>query len=91
MPMLRGYRKGDRKGLLEAHREARGKQTLNSRRENKGEMAGRTGAEGPLGLLGSVKRKLHEDVLYLMVVQMPSEEELKAAAEVMEQAKKAGY
>lgn len=42
-------------------------------------------------LVGNAKRSMHEDVLYLMVVNMPSEEELKAAAEIMDKAKRGGF
>lgn len=42
------------------------------------------------GLIGTAKRAVHEDVLYLMIVNMPSDAELKAAADVMNKAKSGG-
>ena len=42
------------------------------------------------GLIKKATRKLHEDVLYLMVVNMPSEEELQAAAQLMRKAQEGG-
>ncbi|KAG8531975.1 uncharacterized protein KY384_003611 [Bacidia gigantensis] len=95
LPLLRGgsanplARRGQRRGLKSARAGLMGHGDRNW--GDKSEMAGKTGIEGPTGMLGSVKRKMHEDVLYLMVVPMPSEEELKAAAQLMEEAKKAGY
>ena len=41
-------------------------------------------------VVGKAKRVMHENVLYLMVVNMPSEQEMAAAAEVMERARGGG-
>lgn len=45
--------------------------------------------DGRVGLIKGVKKVLHEDVLYLMVVNMPSEAELREAQEELERAKQA--
>ena len=74
--------------------------TRRRRRENDGQMrSGRTSIRGrreqrlggPGGLVGAAKRSLKEGVLYLMVVNMPSEEELQAAAELKARAKQGGF
>ena len=97
--MLRGSRQRDRNGLISAHREARGRSPLNlGRRRGEGGQGGLGGLRAQSrgkgeskGALGSAKRMMHEDVLYLMIVPMPSEAELEAAGELMKQAKKAGF
>ena len=43
------------------------------------------------GLIGKVKRAVHENVLYLMIVNMPSDAEMKAAADVMAKAKNGSF
>jgi len=61
----------------------RGRPSVIERRE---QLAG-----GPGGVLGAAKRKLHEDGLYLMIVNMPSEEELRTAAEITAKATQGGF
>lgn len=61
----------------------RGRPSVLERRE---QLAG-----GPGGVMGAAKRKLQEDLLYLVIVNMPSEEELKAAAEITAKAKQGGF
>lgn len=41
--------------------------------------------------MGAAKRKLQEGFLYLVIVNMPSEEELTAAAEITAKAKQGGF
>ena len=43
------------------------------------------------GLIGKAKRAVHENVIYLMIVNMPSEAEMKTAAEIMAKAKSGGF
>jgi hypothetical protein len=43
---------------------------------------------GPGGILGSLKKKMKENVLYPMVINLPSEEEIRAALAVVEEAEK---
>ncbi|KAJ8063520.1 hypothetical protein OCU04_007395 [Sclerotinia nivalis] len=50
------------------------------RRERKGLPKDKNPKSQRMGILRTAKRKLHEDVLYLMIVNMPSEEEMKVAA-----------
>lgn len=61
----------------------RGRPSVLGRRE---QLAG-----GPGGAIGAAKRKLQEGVLYLMIINMPSEEELRAAAEITAKAKQGGF
>ncbi|PQE07921.1 fad binding domain protein [Rutstroemia sp. NJR-2017a WRK4] len=62
-----------------------------ARKERRRERLGRPKVEGKetkrTGPLRSAKRKLHENVLYLMVVNMPSEEELQLVAALLKDKK----
>ncbi|PQE19357.1 FAD binding domain protein [Rutstroemia sp. NJR-2017a BVV2] len=62
-----------------------------ARKERRRERLGRPKVEGAetkrTGPLRSAKRKLHENVLYLMVVNMPSEEELQLVAALLKDKK----
>ncbi|KAI4213213.1 MAG: hypothetical protein LQ351_004159 [Letrouitia transgressa] len=77
-------RKRERRALRDARRAEMG---LPPRGRRKSSARSETGQKG--GLLSSAKRKLHEDVLYLMVVNMPSDEEMRAAASTMARAQEA--
>jgi hypothetical protein len=49
------------------------------------------GKKGPVkGMVGAMGRRIHEDVVYLMVVNMPSEEELREIKALVEQRRAAG-
>ncbi|KAL9042519.1 MAG: hypothetical protein Q9214_003756 [Letrouitia sp. 1 TL-2023] len=77
-------RKRERRGLRDARRAEMGLPPRRRRNSSAHSEAGRRG-----GLLSAAKRKLHEDVLYLMVVNMPSDEEMRAAANAVARAKEA--
>lgn len=49
-----------------------------------GAYGGRAGRERPKGAIGAVRKVLQEDVLYLMIVPMPSEAELAEARELLQ-------
>ena len=73
---------------------------LQQRREHRNNRRGREGlleerkqskkSNESKSLLGQAKRKLHEGVLYLMVVNMPSEEELRLAQDLLEKSRHGG-
>jgi hypothetical protein len=68
---------------LGADRRVSRKQWRNERRMARG-LAPRDGPAGPVGLvLKGVKKVLKEDVFYLMVVNLPSQEELEEAKRVL--------
>ena len=59
-------------------------ESRNRRREAFGKKPIPSGQQGLLGKPGLVKRTLGDNILYLMIVNMPSDEELKAAKEAEE-------
>ncbi|KAK5996209.1 Burnettramic acids biosynthesis cluster protein E [Cladobotryum mycophilum] len=74
--LLTGGAIGGRGGRRQARRERRNDQRA-ARREEKGPTL--LGTIGPLALIRSAKKLMHEDVLYLMIANMPSTEQMATA------------
>lgn len=73
--------KGARRQMKREYKDAR---RISRGREPKGPR--RSKGKGPVGMVvGGVKRVLKEDVMYLIIVNLPSEEELREARQVLEE------
>ena len=64
-------RRGQRQGILGRGLIGQGREKI-------------TGSQKPGGLVGTARRKMHEDVVYLMVVNLPSDEEMARVKQEME-------
>ena len=75
-------------GIINPRARLEQKQQYSAARKGKGPLTQRQREEG---IIVKAKRVVHENVLYLMVVNMPSEAEMKSAAEIMAKAKGGGF